>query len=99
MKLEEFKKVIKNLCKLSERTGILYDNSVDLVDYNNDFHIVITDLLSIVFNKKQLEWFDWYCLEQDYGRLKEPGAWDKEGNPIAYDDESLYKLIKSLEDE
>lgn len=94
MDFESFKVIVEQLRNVSDRTSEAYKADVDLIDYNNDFHTIITMLIDELLTKESVDWFDWFCFEKDFGRKKDMKAWDKDRNEICKDIEGLYKLIK-----
>ena len=94
---ENFLKIGLRLQK-SQRRGLdLYQKyDVDLIAFEEVYHEIIQELLKEVFNKEQLDWWDWFCYETEFGQKDMQGR-DEKGNPICYSWESLYEHLKSLE--
>ena len=92
MTREKLEDLINNLKNLSDRNDEIYKLGLDLIHYENDFHEVINLLLREVFNEEQMDWFYWFCFENDYGRAGLE-AWDMDGNLICQDIDGLYKKI------
>lgn len=92
MTLETFKTLIKGIQAQSNKVHVLYGHKVDLLSFNDDYYRdVVHPLMLEVFGKVGVDWVSWYVYEKD-GResLK---AFDKEGNEICHNIESLYNEI------
>jgi hypothetical protein len=93
MKLEIFKTLIEGIQNQSKKTHELYKHGVDLLSFNEDYYReVVNPLMLETFGKEGTEWINWYIYEKD-GR-EDMKAWDKEGNEICHNIESLYNCIK-----
>lgn len=94
MNFNEFKEVIELLKKVSDRTHGIYGFGVDLMNYEEDFHKIITILMKSIFEEEGYDWISWYLYERVGfdGRTLE--AWDENNNPICYDIESLWETVK-----
>lgn len=51
--------------------------------------------MSTRYNKEGVEWISWFIFEHNWGSSGEPGAWDKDNNPICTDIENLYDYIEA----
>jgi len=92
MTLETFTVLIEGIQKQSKKTHELYKHGVDLLAFNDDYYgEVVHPLMLEAFGKEGVDWIDWYIYEKD-GR-EDMKAWDKEGNEICHDIESLYNTI------
>ena len=94
MELERFKTIIETLRDASDRTDQLYKLNVDLIDFTDPYHRVIHQLIEEVYSQEGIDWWSWFCYEKDFGR-GEVEAWDKDGNKICYDIESLHRLLET----
>lgn len=93
MRYERFLKIISSLQKESKTIKNLYANGVDLVNFVDSYHTIINELIKEVYGEDGVEWFSWYCWENDFGQrgLK---MFDGNGNPICYSHESLWKYLE-----
>ena len=92
MEYEKFEKIILNLQKISDQADILYNNGIDITEVTDNLHIIINDLLGIIFTDDGKDWIDWFMYEKEFGKREDLKAWD--GNDeIAYDIKSLYDLL------
>jgi len=106
MEYGEFLKVILSLQKEGRVVSDLYDRKVDLIEFVDPYHTIISILLKSIYGEKGLDWFQWFCYESDFGQSvytdKEgnptPGATDENGNPICYSFESLWEFLEGMED-
>lgn len=94
MKYETFEKLITELQSISGRYSKLYDLGVDLINYDEPNQKVISLLMEELFGKDGMGWIDWFV----YERISHSGeilkAWDKDGNEICYNIESLWEEVK-----
>jgi hypothetical protein len=98
MKLETLTKIIGTLKNQSEVTNQLYRLNVDLVEFADPYESVITILIKEIYGQEGYDWFSWFCYDCDFGSKyskKNPGAWDKDNNPICYDIESLWNCLET----
>jgi hypothetical protein len=92
MTLETFTSLIEGIQAQSNKTHELYKHGVDLLSFNDDYYKnVVYPLMLEAFGKEGIDWIDWYVHEKD-GR-EDMKAWDKEGNEICHNIESLYNTI------
>lgn len=78
-----------------ERVSDLYDNKVDLIDFVDPYHTVITELIKEVYGEEGYDWWSWFCYDNKYGTggLE---AWDKDKSPICHSFESTWEYLESL---
>ena len=98
MKLETLTKIIGTLKNQSDVTNQLYRLNVDLVEFADPYESVITILIKEIYGEEGYDWFSWFCYDCDFGSKyskKDPGAWDKDNNPICYDIESLWNCLET----
>jgi hypothetical protein len=100
MEYKEFEKIIKNLEKCSERSSAFYDLGMDLMDYNDIYHEIISSLMLSIFNVEGKDWIDWYMYERPSFSGKEPlKAFDTDGKEICHNIESLWETVKEYMNE
>jgi hypothetical protein len=92
MTLETFTTLIEGIQNQSNKTHELYKHGVDLLSFNEDYYReVVRPLMVEAFGKEGVEWINWYIYEKN-GR-EDLKAWDKDGNEICHNIESLYKEV------
>ena len=94
MKYEQFKNIIEKLERARERSSSLHDLHVNLIDYEELFYEIITNLMLSVFDKEGKDWIDWYLYERIGFSGKKNLATDMDGNEICYDIPSLWEEVK-----
>ena len=95
MEYDEFKKIIENLEKCRDRSYSIYKFGINLMDYDDPYHEVISSLLLSIFNIDGKDWIDWYLYERLSLTGKEPlKAFDKDDNEICHNIESLWETVK-----
>ena len=94
MEIERFKKIVETLRDSSDMMDQLYKLKVDLIDFTDPYNLVIHQLIEEIYGKEGEDWWSWFCYEKDFGR-GEVEAWDKDGNKICYDIESLHRLLET----
>jgi len=93
---EEFISLYRNTLVRSEK---LYKLGIDLIDYSDEYHSLITRLFKEVYGEEGYDWFGWFCHESDFGERKYDGgygAFDADGKPICYDVESLWEMLEKI---
>lgn len=106
MEYEEFLKVALGLQQEGRVVSDLYDRKVDLIEFSDQYHAIISTLIKSIYGEKGLDWFQWFCYENDFGQKTwtgkdgEPGhaATDENGEPICYSFESLWEFLEGMED-
>jgi hypothetical protein len=93
MTYKRFLKVVLRLQKQKRVVAGLYELNVDLINFTDDYHAIITELIKEIYGNKGYDWFSWYCDENDFGQGTLQ-AWDKDKKPIAYSLESLWELLE-----
>ena len=94
MTYEKFKTIIEKLEKVRERSHALYELGINLMDHEEVYHEIITDLMLSVFDKEGKDWIDWYLYERIGFTDKVNLATDIDGNEICYDIPSLWEEVK-----
>jgi hypothetical protein len=106
MEYGEFLKVALGLQQESRVVSDLYDKRVDLIEFVDSYHTIISTLLKSIYGEKGLDWFQWFCYENDFGQSvyidkdgnPTHGATDENGEPICYSFESLWEFLEGMED-
>ena len=98
MTYENFLKVTLSLQKESRVISELYKLNVDLIEFLDPYHQIISLLIEEVYGKEGAEMFDWFCWENDFGQ-KGLKAFDKAGNSIYHSHESLWAFLESIRKE
>jgi hypothetical protein len=106
MEYGDFLKVTLGLQQESRVVSDLYDRKVDLIEFADKYHTIISTLLKSIYGEKGLDWFQWFCYENDFGQkscIGEDGeptscATDENGEPICYSFESLWEFLEGMED-
>jgi len=94
MNFEQFKTVIEALENIRERSHSIYQLGIDLMNYDEPNHIIISTLLESIFKEEGKDWIDWYLYERIGFDGKILEAWDENNNPICYNIESLWETVK-----
>jgi hypothetical protein len=95
MDYDIFKNVIEGLEKSRDQSHDLYKLGVNLIDYDDIYHNIITNLLNSVFDKEGKDWIDWYLYERIGFTNKVNLATDADGKEICYDIPSLWEEVKN----
>jgi len=95
MTYETFLKIILGLQKQDRIISDLYKHKVDLIDFIDPYHAIITILIEEVYGEEGRDWFFWFCYENDFGQ-KGLEVWDENKNLICYSYESLWEYLEKL---
>lgn len=93
MTYENFLKVTLRLQKQDRVMDTLYNHKVDLIDFVDPYHVIITELIKEIYGEKGYDWFAWFCYDCEYGS-KGLEAWDENKNRICYSHESLWEYLE-----
>ena len=94
MNFEQFKTIIELLEQVRERSHSIYKLGIDLMDYDESNHKIISMLMDSVFKEEGKDWIDWYLYEKPGFKGKSNLATDENGNEICYDVKSLWQTVK-----
>jgi hypothetical protein len=105
MEYGDFLKVILGLQKEGRVVSDLYDKKVDLIEFVDPYHSIISTLIKSIYGEKGLDWFGWFCYEANFGQKAwtdnegNPtyGATDEKGEPICYSFESLWEFLEGMD--
>ena len=92
---ENFLKIILELQKQERIVDNLYKNNVDLLEFIDPYHGLIHLLIKEIYGEEGVDWFSWFCYENDYGQGTLE-AWDENKNRICYSHESLWEFLEEL---
>lgn len=94
MNFQQFKIVIEALENLRERSHSAYQLGIDLLNYDEQYHTVISTLLDSVFTDEGKGWIDWYLYERIGFKRDTLQATDENGKEICHNLESLWDTVK-----
>jgi hypothetical protein len=95
MTYERFLKITLQLQKESRILGKIYESGIDLTNFVDPYHTIITELIKEVYGDEGYDWWSWFCYENDYGQGGLT-AQDEKGEPICYSFESLWNYLESI---
>ena len=94
MTYKTFLEVTLQLQKQDRIIDNLYKNNVDLIEFVDPYHKIVTILIEEIYGKEGLDWWSWFCYENDFGQ-KGLEAWDENKNPICHSFESLWEFLEA----
>jgi hypothetical protein len=94
MTYENFLKIGLELQKQDRIVDNLYKNNVDLIEFVDPYHRIISILITEIYGKEGYDWWSWFCHENDFGQGTLE-AYDENKNPICYSWESLYEYLEN----
>ena len=68
MTYKRFLKVVLSLQKQDRELGKLYKLKIDLLDFVDPYHAIITELIKEIYGDEGYDWFSWFCYESEYGQ-------------------------------
>jgi hypothetical protein len=98
MTYETFLKITLELQKQDRIVDNLYKSNVDLLEFIDPYHGLIYLLIKEIYGEEGVDWFSWFCYENDYGQGTLE-AWDENKNRICYSLESLWEYLEKLRQE
>jgi hypothetical protein len=93
MTYETFLEIVETLQETDETISDLYKKNVDLMNFVDPYHKIITLLILEVYGKEGADWFSWFCYENDFGE-RGYEAWDEDGNLICQDTKSTWEYLQ-----
>ena len=95
MTYEQFETIIKDLEQIRERSHSIHKLGIDLLEYEEIYHKVITHLFNSVFKPEGKDWIDWYLYERPgFGLGETLTAFDENDNEICHNIFSLWQTVK-----
>lgn len=92
MNLETFTTLIEGIQSQGKKVHNIYKQGIDLIAFHEYYYRdVVRPLMLEAFGKEGVDWINWYIYEKD-GR-EDFKAFDKDGNEICHNIESLYNEI------
>jgi hypothetical protein len=95
MTYETFLKITLELQRQERIVDDLYKSKIDLLEFIDPYHGLIHLLIKEIYGEEGVDWFSWFCYENDYGQGKLE-AWDENKNRICYSHESLWEFLEEL---
>ena len=95
MTYETFLKLTLELQRQERIVDDLYKNKIDLLEFIDPYHGLIHLLLKEIYGEEGVDWWSWFCYENDYGQ-KGLEAWDENKNRICYSLESLWEYMEKI---
>jgi len=93
MTKEIFKYILDQLKEQEIKNQKLYELDIDITNFLDSHHKVITTLLKVYYGEEGEDWLSWYLYERDpEGSLDQ--ATDADGNPLCYDFDSLWETME-----
>ena len=95
MLIKDFKKIIENIQKYSDKVSKLYELNVDLIDFNDEYYENQNILLKYIYTKEGLDWFDWFVYEKLLSNQpEEMTAHDADGTEILKSVDELWEFLE-----
>jgi len=95
MTYESFLKITLELQRQERIVDDLYKSKIDLLEFIDPYHGLIHLLIKEIYGEEGVNWFSWFCYENDYGRGTLE-AWDENKNRICYSHESLWEYMEKI---
>jgi hypothetical protein len=68
MTYENFLRVILQQQKCDKVVGEAYKLNIDLMDFVDPYHHIISTLIKEIYGEGGYEWYSWFCYESEYGQ-------------------------------
>ena len=68
MTYESFLKVVLSLQKESRVLDQAYKLNIDLLDFVDPYHAIISVLIKEIYGEEGYDWFSWYCCDSEFGQ-------------------------------
>jgi len=94
MKYSKFQEITNAIKKQDKVISKLYKQKVDLLDFVDPYHVIISELIKEIYGEVGYDWWSWFCYENDFGEGKLE-AWDETKKPICYDLKSLWEYLET----
>ena len=84
--------------RIKEQHELILDLSqknIDLIEFVDPYHHIISDLIKEVYGDEGYDWWYWFIYDNDFG-TGNLTANDKNGNSICYDYQSLWEYLEKM---
>jgi hypothetical protein len=98
MDWERFLDIMLTLQKEDKVIQKAYDIGVDMINFVDPYHQIISTLFLEIWGEEGHGWWSWYCYDNNFGQGGLT-ANDKDGNPICYSLETLYEEMENCRKE
>jgi hypothetical protein len=88
MTYENFLKVILAQRKMEKQVNEAYKLKIDLIDFVEDYSVIIKTLLTEVYGEVGYDWYSWFCWENEYGEKD----WNKSPKLVRKEDGKFVTL-------
>jgi hypothetical protein len=68
MTYESFLKVLLSLQKQDRVISKAYEMKIDIIDFVDPYHAIISVLIKEIYGEVGYEWFSWYCYDSEFGQ-------------------------------
>jgi hypothetical protein len=68
MTYENFLRVILQQQKCDKVVGEAYKLNINLMDFVDPYHHIISTLITEIYGEEGYEWYSWFCYESEYGQ-------------------------------
>lgn len=85
MTYERFLEITMGLKRQDELINELYEKKIDLIEFVDPYHQIISKLIKEVYGEEGYDWWSWFCYDAEYGEKD----WSKV--PVFSDDLVLIK--------
>jgi hypothetical protein len=92
MTKKKFLKLLLTLQKESLIIGKSYELGIDLINFVDPYHEIVSLLIKEIYGKKGYDWFSWYCYDNDFG-TKGLEAYSGKKR-ICYSHDTLWEYLK-----
>lgn len=99
MKFKTFESIIKRLKTQSDEVSKLYSMKIDLIEFIDPYHTIISDMLKEEYGSEGIDWWNWFCYERDFGTRTDLEAFDADNNPICRDVKELWELMEACKND
>jgi len=93
MEYSRFLWIMLSLQKEDRIVKKAYDIGVDMINFLDPYHRILSTLILEIYGEDAHGWWDWYCYENNFGQGG-LSATDEDGNPICYSWGSLYEQME-----
>ena len=68
MTYERILKITMGLKRQDELIRELYEKKLDLLDFVDPYHQIVTELIKEVYGDEGYDWWAWFCYDAEYGQ-------------------------------
>lgn len=91
-----FASIVTKFKKMDKKLTDVQNNGVNLIDFVEDYNVIINMLLESIYGEEGLDVFCWWCYDKNWGTAKNITMVDQDNKLMCESIEELHEYLESL---